>query len=176
MESPSRVFAGATRAPSTPCSPVGSSVGTAASYAAASYLEKLREDCRLARAARVNLLLVHSEGDIRNLLERLKLDLREPIVTWRTGEKLVLPPVAWAGTMILQDVGALGQRDQLGLLDWLGRSAGRTQVISTTPTPLWPRVQAGVFLDSLYYRLNTMCVDVVSRLRSVRFTGNLSAQ
>jgi hypothetical protein len=189
MESPSRVFAGA-------CPP-GYPVGYPASYPP-SHIEKLREECRLARSARVNLLVVHSQGDLRNLLEWLKLDLQEPIVTWRAGDRLVLPPVAWARTMILQDVGALGHTDQLSLIDWLERAAGRTQVVSTSSTPLWPRIQAGAFIDSLYYRLNTVCVDVagsladapgairpgrttlgrstLSRLRAVRFTGSPSGQ
>src|ERR1017187_9308657 len=47
--------------------------------------------------------------------------------------------------MVLQDVGALTDADQHRLLDWLDRGRGRTQVISTTPTPLLSRVQAGAF-------------------------------
>jgi hypothetical protein len=105
--------------------------------------------------------------------------------------------------MILQDIGALGHTDQLSLLDWLERAAGRTQVVSTTSTPLWPLIQAGAFIDSLYYRLNTVCVDVAaspadapgairpnrgmlgrstlgrstfSRLRAVRFPESLSGR
>ena len=62
--------------------------------------------------------------------------------------------------MILQDVGALTDGDQHRLLDWLDRTPGRTQVVSTTPAPLYPRVQAGAFIDRLYYRLNTVCMDV----------------
>jgi transcriptional regulator of acetoin/glycerol metabolism len=34
-------------------------------------------------------------------------------------------------------------------------------VISTSTTPVMPRVQSGAFLDMLYYRLNTVCVDVL---------------
>jgi hypothetical protein len=206
MESPLRVFSGACPPGYPAGSPASYPPGHPASYSAsypASYIEKLREECRLAQSARVNLLVVHSEGDPRNLLEWLKLDLQEPTVTWRAGERLVLPPVAWARTMILQDVGALGDTDQLSLLDWLERAAGRTQVVSTTSAPLWPRIQAGAFIDSLYYRLNTVCVDVaasvadapgairpsrstpsrstlsrstLSRLRAVRFTGSPSGQ
>jgi hypothetical protein len=90
-----------------------------------------------------------------------------PVATWRTGEPLVLPPVARARTLILQDVGALTRADQHRLLDWLDRAAGRTQVVSTTPASLWPRVQAGAFIDRLYYRLNTVCMDVTGYLADV---------
>jgi DNA-binding NtrC family response regulator len=33
-------------------------------------------------------------------------------------------------------------------------------VVSTSPAPLIPRVHSGLFIDTLYYRLNTVCVDV----------------
>ena len=46
------------------------------------------------------------------------------------------------------------------LLDWLEAAAGRMQVVSTTPATLLPHVQAGAFIEQLYYRLNTVCVDM----------------
>jgi Sigma-54 interaction domain len=142
---------------------------------------QLREDCRLARAARVNLLVIHGEGVLQDLLEWLMLDLQSPIATpvatpmataLCTGEPLVLPPVARARTLILQDVGALTHADQHRLLDWLDRAAGRTQVVSTTPASLWPRVQTGAFIDRLYYRLNTVCMDVTGYLADVSSAGD----
>src|ERR1700681_619614 len=133
---------------------------------------QLREDFRLARAARVNLLVIHGNGVLQDLVEWLTLDLEKPIATWCTGERLVLPPVAWTRTMILQDVGALTDADQHRLLDWLDRARGRTQVVSTTPAPLFPRVQAGAFIGRLYYRLNTVCTDATGYLADVRGAGS----
>jgi DNA-binding NtrC family response regulator len=63
---------------------------------------------------------------------------------------------------VLQEAGALSAEDQLQLLDWLEQAEGRTQVVSTSTTALLPRVHAGGFIDTLYYRLNTVCVDVTS--------------
>jgi hypothetical protein len=123
---------------------------------------QLPEDWRLARRTRANLLLIHANGVIQRVLELLQPDLDEPIATWRPGERLVLPPEARAGTMILQDVGALATDDQRRLLDFLERASGRTQIVSTTAAPLLPRVEAGAFNDTLYYRLNTVCVDVTT--------------
>jgi transposase len=120
----------------------------------------LWEDCRLARAARVNLMAIHGNGVLQDLLEWLTPHLQKPIATWCTGERLVLPPVAGTRTIILQDVGALTDADQHRLLDWLDGDRGRTQVVSTTPAPLFRRVQAGAFIDRLYYRLNTVCTDM----------------
>jgi Sigma-54 interaction domain len=146
--------------------------GTPHTGAPSSRLGTLPDHWRLARAAhvdlllmgmpRVNLLLIAPDGVVRFVLESLLLDLREPIVRWRPGERIVLPPTEESGTLVLHDAGALSADDQLRLLDWLERAEGRTQVVSTSTTPLLPHVRAGSFIDTLYYRLNTVCVDVTS--------------
>jgi transcriptional regulator of acetoin/glycerol metabolism len=57
-------------------------------------------------------------------------------------------------------VGALPLDAQIHLLEWLAAAIGRIQVVCTTPAPLLPQVRAGAFIDTLYYRLNTVYVDV----------------
>lgn len=131
---------------------------------------QLPEHWRLARAAhvdlllmgmpRVNLLLVAPDAVVRYVLESLLLNLREPIVRWSPGEPLDLSVVGYTSTIVLDDVGNLPPHDQLCLLEWLERADGRAQVISTSATPLLACVQSGAFIDTLYYRLNTVCVDV----------------
>jgi transcriptional regulator of acetoin/glycerol metabolism len=61
--------------------------------------------------------------------------------------------------MILHDVGAMGPADQIRLLEWSQQAAGHTQIVSTASTSLLPLVDAGMFNDMLYYRLNTVFVD-----------------
>ena len=109
---------------------------------------------------RVTPLLSDLEGAIENVLDRLLPDLSEPIVSWCPGNRLVLPPVAHAKTLILHDVGSLVFEDQTRLLEWLERADGRTQVVSTCATSLLPLVHTGMFNATLYYRLNTVCVDL----------------
>jgi Sigma-54 interaction domain len=133
---------------------------------------KLPDHWRMARAAhvdlllmgmpRVNLLLIAPDGVVRFVLESLLLDLHEPIAQWRPGERLALPAADDSGTLVLHEASSLTPDDQLRLLDWLEQADGRTQVVSTSSTPLLPRVHAGTFIDTLYYRLNTVCVDVTS--------------
>jgi hypothetical protein len=135
-------------------------------------VSQLREDWRVARAAhtelallgmpRVNLLLTGAEGVIENLLDALLPNFREPIGQWSPGDRLLLPPAKLIRTMILREVGAMPDEDQRRLLEWLNEAAGRTQVVSTTSAPLLPRVEAGAFIDALYYRLNIVCVDATS--------------
>jgi Sigma-54 interaction domain len=133
---------------------------------------KLPDHWRLARAAhvdlllmgmpRVNLLLIAPDGVVRFVLESLLLDLQEPIQRWRSGEALTLPSPDQCGTLVLHEAGSLTIEDQLRLLDWLELAEGRTQVVSSSSTPLLARVHAGSFIDTLYYRLNTVCVDVTT--------------
>ena len=131
---------------------------------------QIREDWRLAREAhkdlqvagmpRTNLLLAGAAGPLRIVLEMLWLELREPILKWRPGQRLDLPSPSRAATLILYDVDALSSDDQHRVLRWLDETAGQIRVVSTSTKALWPRVKAGTFSDVLYYRLNTVYVDV----------------
>jgi hypothetical protein len=133
-------------------------------------MPQLPDHWRLARAAhvdlllmgmpRVNLLLIAPDAVVRYVLESLLLNLGEPITRWSAGEPLNPPSPHRTGTLILHDVHTLSPADQLHLIDWMEMAEGRTQVVSTTSKPLLPRVHAGEFIDILYYRLNTVCVDV----------------
>ncbi len=130
---------------------------------------RVLEAWRLAQSARVNVLLMGMprvnplcadfDAAIRRVLEILP-DLEEPVASWCPSRRLVLHPLAEVRTMILYEVGTLTHGDQLQLLDWLDRVESRTQIVSTTSEPLLPRVRAGVFMATLYYRLNTVCVNV----------------
>jgi transcriptional regulator of acetoin/glycerol metabolism len=143
MENPSADFANATTR-------VADSIET---------FSHLPEDWRLARAAGVNLLIVVPEGTT-GFEELLIPELAGPVVSWQPGERLMLPQAAQTGTLLLHDVGALSLHDQRYLIEWLERAAGQTQVVSLTTAPLLPLVQADTFLARLYYRLNTVCVDM----------------
>jgi hypothetical protein len=125
-------------------------------------LESLRpEDWHLARRAGLNLLLIDGDGVASEILNFLLQEMDPPFTNWRPGLCLVLPPETAPGTVVLHNVSALARDDQYRLLAWLEKAAGRAQVVSTTAEPLLPRVQSGTFLDTLYYRLNTVCVDAV---------------
>ena len=108
---------------------------------------------------RVNLFLVGPRSAAQDLLDLLLPDLHSPIATWFPGEPLVVPAPE-TGTMIFFDVGALAYADQRRLLDHLERTPVLPQIISTSSTPLYPRVHAGTFDDALYYRLNRIYMDL----------------
>jgi hypothetical protein len=134
-------------------------------------VSRLREEWRVARSAhaellhlgmpRVNLLLTGRDGVIEYLLDALLPDLREPIGRWSPGDRLLLPPSALVGTMIFQDISAMSFDDQRRLMDWL-TTASKTQVISTSPVSLMRQVEAGKFIEALYYRLNIISIDATA--------------
>jgi hypothetical protein len=119
-------------------------------------------DLHLMSMRRVNLLLMGTNGVIEEALTRLMPNLREPIRTWTPPDPLELPSPAQSGTLILREVGALPPAEQRRLLEWLELCGGRTQVVSTTTSPLLALVEASAFHDTLYYRLNVVCVDVTT--------------
>jgi hypothetical protein len=135
-------------------------------------VSRLREDWRVARVAysdlelmrvpRANVLLRGAEGVVQNVLDMLMPTLRAPIDIWRPGERLTLPAAAHTGTIILREIGRLTREDQSQLLVWLDDAVGRTQVVSTTAWPLLSRVDSGGFIDTLYYRLNTVYVNLAA--------------
>ncbi len=133
---------------------------------------RLREDWRVARLAcsdlelmrvpRANLLLRGTEGVVQNVLDMLLPTLRVPVNIWRPGEYLALPSPTQTGTLILREIARLTRDEQGRLLSWLDDAAGRTQIVSTTAWPLLSRMQSGGFIESLYYRLNTVYVNLTA--------------
>ena len=119
-------------------------------------------DLHMTSMQRVNVLLMGTDPVIDDALARLVPTLRQPVRHWTPADPLELPSPAQSGTMILREVGALPRIDQYRLLKWLEVSGGRTQVVSTTTAPLIALVEAGAFHDTLYYRLNVVCVDVTT--------------
>jgi hypothetical protein len=109
---------------------------------------------------RVNLLFAGRAEVVGPLLDTLLPDLQSPIASWFPGETLALTAVERTGTLVIHEIGALGLREQIQLLEWSARAVGRAQVISTTSASLLPRIRAGAFIDILYYRLNTLYLDI----------------
>ena len=108
---------------------------------------------------RVNVLLAGRDEVVRLVVRMILRHVSKPVRTWSPGEDLVLTPTG-LGTLVIYEVGALALREQIQLLEWSGNPFLNTQVISTTSFPLIPRVTAGSFIDTLYYRLNTVYLDV----------------
>jgi hypothetical protein len=117
------------------------------------------EEFRRMRQPRVNLLLVGRPDFVQLVLRSVLGRARKAIVRWSPGEALVLPTDGRPRTLVLRDVGSLGVREQMEMLEWSAGVSRNTQTISTASAPLWPRVAAGDFDETLYYRLNRVYLD-----------------
>jgi hypothetical protein len=121
-----------------------------------------RRELQVGVIPRTNVLVVGGSEATRIVLDMLRLDLRGPVLKWRPGQPLELPTRGRAATMVLEDLTRLTDDEQVRILRWLDEVVGQIRVVSTTTVPIWPRVARGEFNDVLYYRLNTVYVDVGS--------------
>ena len=154
MSTPAKVYAASRRTPPvTDDEPGGSDRDS---------IEQALEVVQLAEKHRVNVLLMGKNDVVNRAMEALAERLPEPVARWSPGQQFMLPAAESAGSVVLNDVGKLAIQEQIQLLEWLNKAHGRTQVVSTAPTLLLPRVKAGAFIDTLYYRLNTVCLDATS--------------
>jgi hypothetical protein len=116
---------------------------------------------KLARTTRTNVLIVGPESLVRSALGLATSELKADATVQCGHDRLQLPaPASPASTVVVRDVDILTPGEQRRLLEWLGSSNTRTQVVSTASVPLLPLVEASSFDDTLYYRLNTIYIDL----------------
>jgi len=68
-------------------------------------------------------------------------------------------PADITGSLFLENVAGMTLSQQIALNDWLDARRGALHIVSATDRPLWPAVEAGEFLEGLYYRLNTVVLE-----------------
>jgi len=117
------------------------------------------DDWRRAITAQYSMLLEGPEASIQAVLRVLTPYLREPVAWLQRRIPLALP-ARGSGTLVVQDVAALNRQDQKRLQLWLDEPAHRRQVVSTSPYPLFPLVDCGLFDAGLYFRLNVVRFSV----------------
>jgi hypothetical protein len=119
------------------------------------------EDQDLWRSTRVNLFVIGADDVVAKLVASLWRYLATPIVVRRPGEPLRLSP-SWrpVGTFVVYDVDTLTREEQHALNQLVCGGNGHTRVVSTASQSLLPMVEAGVFDDALYYRLNVVTIDL----------------
>jgi hypothetical protein len=106
---------------------------------------------------RVNLLLLGAAPRLDALLTKISNLAETPIPLCALPGPLALPD---ARTVVVRDVAALTSDQQRTLLNWMNARHSRVQIISATTEGLFPKVTAGLFDEQLYYRLNTVLVQI----------------
>jgi sigma-54-interacting transcriptional regulator len=118
-------------------------------------------DLKVARITRTNLLLVGPERLVSSALNLVASGARREAAIQCQGGQLQLPSSpSQPSTIVVRDVDALTSVEQRRLLEWLDAANSRTQVISAASVPLLPLVEASRFDENLYYRLNTIYIDL----------------
>lgn len=105
-------------------------------------------------AARSNLLIEGHAADTERFVRELVSHLPAPVVSFPDAGGILHDDAV----VLVAGVDRLGDGDQRDLMAAMDRAAGRLQVISTSATPLFDRVERGEFLPALYYRLNTIWI------------------
>ncbi len=116
-------------------------------------------DLEAIRRVRPNLLLCGPSAALDTTLATLRPSFQQPVYHWTSHGRESLPHEV-AGTLIFEHASSAPGHQQRLLLAWLRKRKSRVQVISTTEEPLFALVQRGAFLDSLFYQLNTLYLDV----------------
>jgi len=111
------------------------------------------EDWAVLTTAQPNVLLVGPEPLTSEFVDALLPTFRQPVSYWRAASQDA--PTPRPGTLILHDADGLTLEDQRKLDHWLAE-AFPLQVVTIASTPLYPLVEGGQFLASLYYRLNVV--------------------
>ena len=118
-------------------------------------------DLELARNTEVNVLIAGPEAGTEGLLRRLlPRAANDVVVTCDHGQLRLPSPIVAVGTVVLREVDALSSAEQFQLLQWLEAPVERGPIVSTATVPLLPLVEAGMFSEALFYRLNTIYIDL----------------
>jgi hypothetical protein len=105
-----------------------------------------------------NLLLQGPESAITAALAALGSD-QQPLWTLEA-DRFFAWPTPRRGTVVLRGVECLDRDHQHRLMAWLSIAVEPVRVVSTTSERLFERVERRAFLDALYYRLNTVLIDL----------------
>ena len=127
---------------------------------ASAFCEQTLVDVDALARRHANALIIGDQFAVRRVLDTVWPTLTKP-VQWVEGTRLALP-VESGGTLILDAGDRLSEHDQASFLGWLNDSGRSVCVLTTSPRPLFPLVEAGLFFDVLYYRLNQVFIDAGS--------------
>ena len=123
-----------------------------------SFLDRL--DLRLFTTSRPNCLLIGPDALVDDALTALQPFFRHAPVFLDGRHLLELPPSSCGATFVVRHVGKLNTPQQGAFSSWIESAPSRVQIVSTSAGPIWPAVEGGSFLSSLYYRLNTMTISL----------------
>lgn len=126
----------------------------------------IEEDLDIVRHTKANLLLIGPDWLVTELARRIIADVVNSIIDV-TGERRPPHPsrLPRRDAVLLRDIHKLDADGQAALFEGLESMNGQPQIVCTASPSLPALVASGRFDARLYYRLNTVCIDVSSRPR-----------
>jgi len=116
------------------------------------------EDWRALINKGTNVLVTGPPAALTAFVEAARAELGQPIVSVGPLDPL---RIDGARALILSDVDALSSARQQQLKQWMNEPGnGHVQILSLTTVPLFPLMQAHLFDAELYYRLNTIHLEI----------------
>ena len=114
----------------------------------------------VAQATPLNVLIVGADDNtIDAAIATLVESSCQPTCWWTPYEPL--PARGTHATVVIRDVVTLSSEQQEAWLAWLNQEDGfHPQLIATSSVPVYPLVADGVYLPELYYRLNTVLLNI----------------
>ncbi|HKT80551.1 MAG TPA: sigma 54-interacting transcriptional regulator [Vicinamibacterales bacterium] len=120
-----------------------------------------------AENRRPNLMVLCKEVEISAVVKQVLRYCAPPYHFTVMPGRLDLPRQK-RGTLLVTDIAAMTLGQQIALYDFLSDGCRNIQVVSLTSTPLAPLVQAGQFLEGLFYRLNVINLDARPEAETAR--------
>lgn len=115
-------------------------------------------DWQLIVNTRPNLLVEGPQESTESLIAVLASVSPEPLRDWRLSAEGAAAP-----TLLVRDVDELTVEEQRQLMDRMRGTEGQPmprQIISTSATAVFSLVERGLFLEDLYYRLNSIRLEI----------------
>jgi len=125
-------------------------------YAPASQGSSLANEMRLD-TVRPNVLVIGPVALVEAMLATITAMLLTPVCYWTPD--VPLSTLGAERTVVIREVATWCLDRQEALLTWLSEPSRRPQIIATSSIKIFPLVAQGLFLEALYYRLNTILLD-----------------
>lgn len=109
--------------------------------------------------SRPNILIRANKSRLEQTMFALMPHLRPEVMQWRAGQALQLPD-AFEGTLVIEALEKLSPADCQALDEWLTNRTSRVQVVSSTNEDPMHLITTCGFPVALYYRLNTVVLDL----------------
>ena len=112
-----------------------------------------------ARVTPPNVLVIGPIAQTESRVSAMVAASGKPARFW--APDVPMPARADGRAIVIRDIATLSAAHQTAWLVWLtAQHRRRPRIIATSPIAVFPLVTQGMFLEDLYYRLNTVLLDL----------------